>query len=327
MRLTALRLLPLAALLLLAAPSACQASALDMPAAVPPQFRSLLRKQLHRPTPHGASEYRFDLGAKGYDVSVIAIGDIVALEVIRASERSSPHDESPLHAGAITAYVTRGAVTPRRIAASFGNLGRVTVRFRPSGRIDTSKPRSHCRGADHFTSRLGVFVGNVRFQGENHYLSVRAHRAKGRIRSPLHLHCAFRFRPPPRRAARPIRELPSFSPAILTAGHREALSATESFALRLGKRTLFLAVTEQSRGSMAEVRYALATAPARIFSFNEALTHAVLAPPLPFHGKGIYAAAPDGTTSWGGPLSVSFPGDRRLPLTGPEFKAELATGF
>jgi len=324
----ALRCALLALLALALFPAASGASGIDIPSAVPPQFRALVRERLHTPKPHGHGEYRFDLPTKhGYDLSVIAIGDVVVVEAIRASDKPTGHDKSPLRSGAITAYVTRGTVTPTRIAASFGDFGRVAVRFRPSGRIATSKRRRRCRGADHYTSRLGVFVGNVRFRGENHYLAVRAHRVKGRIRSPLHLDCAFRFLPPSRRAARPVRELPSFAPTVLAAGHRQALSATELFALQLGRRTLFLAVTEQSRGSMAEVRYALAVAPNKDFSFNEELNHAILDPPKPFRGKGVYTAAPDGATSWGGSLSVSFPGAPRLPLSGPEFDVELSTGF
>ncbi len=328
MRRAALRcsLLALPALVLF--PTASGASGLDIPSAVPPQFRSLVRERLHMAKPHGHGEYRFDLPTKqGYDLLVIAIGDVVVLEAIRASDKPSGPDKSPLRSGAVAAYVARGTVTPTRIEASFGDFGRVAVKFRPSGRIATSKRRRRCRGADHYTSRLGVFVGSVRFLGENHYVAVHAHRAKGRIRSPLQLHCAFRFPPPPRRAARPVRELPSFSPTILAAGHRQALSATELFSLQLGRRTLFLAVTEQSRGAMAEVRYAVAVAPNKDFSFNEELNHAVLDPPKPFRGKGVYTAATDGTTSWGGSLSVSFPGAPRLPLAGPEFDVELSTGF
>jgi hypothetical protein len=76
------------------------------------------------------------------------------------------------------------------------------------------------------------------------------------------------------------------------------------------------------------MRFALATAPSKkVFAFNEALTGATITPPEPFHGKGTYRAASDGTTTWSGPLSVSFPGAPRLPLTGGEFKATLATGF
>ena len=79
---------------------------------------------------------------------------------------------------------------------------------------------------------------------------------------------------------------------------------------------------------MARIRYALAIAPPKkSFALNDAVTAATITPPPPFHAKGSYRAAPDGTTSWTGPLSVSFPGAPRLPLAGEEFKATLEVGF
>ena len=78
---------------------------------------------------------------------------------------------------------------------------------------------------------------------------------------------------------------------------------------------------------MAVIRYGAAAAPSKLFDINDALTSATIAPPAPFHGKGVYSAAPDGMTSWTGPLSVSFPGAPRTPLTGPEFSAELSAGY
>jgi hypothetical protein len=323
------------AMLALALPSAGAAGPLDIPSAVPPQFRALVRKRLHRPRPRAASEYRFDLEArKGYKVSVIGEGNIVALEVIRVRNQKSARGRSFLRSGAVTVYVARGTVTPHRLAASFGAMGRVAMRFRPSGRIAKSKPRRHCRGADHFTSRLGVFVGNLRFKGEDRYLSLHVHRAKGHIRSPLHLHCGgFHFRSiegrgeAAGRKARPVRELPVFTPTILAATDRHGVSAVELLAFQIGKRTLFLAIDEQSHGSTAEVRYAISLSKTKAFTFNEALTSATLQPPKPFRGKGSYRAAADGTSSWSGSLSASFPGLSRLSLAGPEFETALVSGF
>jgi hypothetical protein len=318
----------LAALLPTALASAATADPLDIPAAVPPQFRAIVRERLHMPRPRAASEYRFDLKTrKGYRVSVIAEGDIVAIEVIRAGDLKPGRTRSFLRSGAVTVYVARGTVSPHRVAASFGALGKVAVRFRPSGRIARSKPRRHCRGADHYTSDLGVFVGSIRFRGEDHYLALQAHRAKGRIRSPLHLDCpSFHFRRAEERRARPVRSVSGDDTALLSASQRHGVSAVELFALQLRERTLFLGVTEQSQGTMAEIRYAIAVAPARAFSFDDARTSATLQPPAPFRGTGSYRAAADGTTSWSGSLSASFPGAPGFPLTGPGFEAILASG-
>jgi hypothetical protein len=312
-------------------PSLAMAGALDIPAAAPPQFRALLRAKLHMQPSHHGFESSFDLKAQhGYTVTVVGEGDIVAVEVSRPlAQGKGDLLEELFGKQAVTAYVARGTVTEHRIAASFGKFGKVDVRFRPKGPAVESGRRRRCRGVDHFTSRLGVFVGGVRFRGEGHYIAVRSHRAKGRVRTPLHLRCGSRSPQPfSSSRARPVGGQPSFTPTFLTATWRHAVSSLELIALRIGGTTLFAAVNEESLGSVARMRFALATAPSKkSFSFDEALTGAAIAPPEPFHGKGMYRAASDGTTTWSGPLSVSFPGAPRLPLTGEGFKATLNSGF
>lgn len=324
--------LALTALCVLALPASSLAAALDIPAAAPPQFRALLRAKLHMPPLRHGFESRFDLEAQhGYTVTVVGEGDIVVVEVSRPTHPRKGNGLEKLLGvkQAVTAYVARGTVTPHRIAASFGQFGAVDVRFRPSGRVVESQPQRRCRGTDHFTSKLGVFVGAVRFSGEKRYVAVRSHRVKGRIRTPLHLHCSslpsglFSST-----QARQVPSQPTFTPTFLTATWRHAVSAVELITFRIGHTTLFAAINEEGLGSMARIRYALVTAPSKkAFVLNDALTEATIAPPAPFQGKGHYSAAPDGTTSWTGPLSVSFPGAPRLALTGEAFEATLDSGF
>lgn len=318
----------------LALPVGATANVLDIPTAVPSQFRALVRARLHAPPPRHRFESRLELEAKhGYEISVIGEGGIVAVEVTKPAPRGKENALERLFGirQAVTAYVARGTVTPRRISASFGKFGKLDVRFRPSGRVLKSPSRKRCRGVDHFTSKLGVFVGGFRFSGEKNYVALRSHRAKGRIRSPLRLHCAssrFRFRPGASPRARPVPQHPSFVPTFLVASNRHGVSATELIALSGGKTALFLALTEEGLGSLARIRYALTTQPSKgAIAFNDALTSASIEPPSPFHGRGIYRAAPDGTKSWTGPLSASFPGAPRLPLAGEEFRTTLETGF
>lgn len=310
-------------------PQVSTAEALDIPAAVSAEFRAAVRERLRMPKPHNEFESRFELRAQhGYEMSVIAEGDAVAIVVTRRAQHKTPLQKFLGLEQAATAYVARGTVTPSRIAATFGKFGQVDVRFRPSGRVKKSRPRRRCQGADRFTSRLGVFVGGIRFSGEKHYVAVRAHRAKGWVRSPLQLHCGGpRFRSAPGRRARPVHGSPSFTPTFLAATWRHAIAATELLAFRARRATLFLALSEESMGSMAEIRYGIALSRSKVFELNDALTAATIVPPAPFHGKGVYGAAPDGSTSWTGPLSISFPGAPRTPLTGPQFEVELAAGF
>lgn len=323
----------LMAVALLALPQAATAGAgaLDIPAAVPAKFRAAVRARLRmpKPKPPRSFESRFEIEAQhGYEISVIGEGDLVAVEVTRPARHPSPLERLLGGEQAATAYLARGTVTPRRIAAKFGKFGQVDVRFRPSGRVATSKRRRHCRGTDRFTSQLGVFVGSIRFSGEKHYVAVRAHRAKGRVRSPLRLNCGLPlFRSFARASARPVGEQPSFTPTFLGAGWRHAVASTKLIAFRSRRATLFLAFSEKAMGRMAMIRYGIAVDSAKVFDINDALTSATIAPSAPFHGRGLYAAAPDGTTSWTGSLSVSFPGAPRTPLTGPEFEVELSSGY
>jgi hypothetical protein len=323
-----------AAIGILALPSASTANGLDIPAAVPTQFRALVRARLHMPPPRHEFESRVELKTRhGYEVTVIGEGETVAVEVTKPAPRGKEQLFERLLGirRAVTVYVARGTVTPRRIAASFGEFGKVDVRFRPSGKVVKSKSRKRCLGADHFTSRLGVFVGGLRFSGEENYVSLRSRRAKGKVRSPLHLRCAssrLRFRASADSRARPVPEQRGFEPTVLIASNRHGVSSTGFAMFRAPKTTFFLAITEEGLGSMARIRYALATGPSKkVFTLNDALTSASVEPPSPFKGKGTYRAAPDGTTSWSGPLSVSLPGAPRLPLTGEEFKATLESGF
>lgn len=317
---------------ILALPSVAAADTLAVPAAVPPQLRALLRARMHTPQPRQGFVARIELKAQhGYEVAVMGEGDVAAVQV----SKPMPHGKGSFLEAlfgarqAVTLYVARGTVTRRRIAASFGKFGKVDMRFRPSGRVVQSDARKRCRGTDHFTSRLGVFVGGFRFSGEKNYVSFRSHRAKGRIRTPQRLRCSsFFFRANASSRARPVPQHPSFTPTFLEAGNRHGVSSTELLTFRVGRTTLFLVATEEGLGSMARIRYALATGPSKkVLALNDALTKASIEPPLPFHGKGTYRAAPDGTTSWTGSLSVSLPGAPRLPLAGDEFKATLESGF
>ncbi len=319
---------------ILVPPAGAAANVLDLPTVVPAQFRAQVRARLHMPPPPHGFETHLELRARnGYEITVIGEGGVVAVEV---SKPAPGGKESALERlfgirRAVTAYVARGIVTPRRIAASFGEFGKLDLRLRPSGRVVKSPSRKRCRGADHFTSQLGVFVGGLRFSGEKNYVAVRSHRVKGRIRSPLRLRCAssrFRFRPAASSGARPATQHPSFFPTFLSASNRHGVAGTELIAIAGRKATLFLAVTEEGLGSMARIRYALATEHSKnAIALNDALTLASIEPPSPFHGKGTYRAFPDGTTSWSGPLSVSLPGAPRLPLTGAEFETILETSF
>lgn len=314
-------LLLAAALGLLALPASAAAETpgvpLPLPPGVPPQLQAELHAETGTSEPSGPFLPRFELHVKGgYDVSVLGIGSAAVVEVTRG------------HARAATAYVARGTVTPGRIEASFADLGAVSMRFRPSGRTSLSKPLRFCGGASHYRSRLGVFAGDFRFKGEHGYISVHAHRAKGAIREPLPLHCGGHvLRPDAAEAHSSGDGFQSIEPEFLAADWRHGVHAESFSAIGFGDSLLYLAFVEQSEGALAKLQFAFASGPTKALSIDDALTRAQVSPPAPFKGTGQYRAAPDGTTTWTGGLSVNFPGAGHFPLTGSLFKTELGAGF
>ena len=307
---------------------AVQANPLDIPSAAPPQFRALLREKLHANRGSFGTESRIDLGSKhGYRLFAIGEGNVVAFVVMRDRDpRGAAARKARSRSQLVTAYVTRGRATRTRIQGSFGSFGDIDVRFRPSGRVVTNEPR-RCKGNPHFTYRYGTFAGRIRFTGEDHYVAVRAHRAKGRLRSPLRLHCRRQVAVPlaQRKRSSGQRGSPQF--AGLFAERRQVTSSTGLLVLSAGERALLLAFQEEGLGDMAKLSYGLVMARGATLRYNESLTSATLEPPRPFRGKGDYRAAPDGTTTWAGSLAIAFPGAPRQPLTGPDFTAELDAGF
>jgi hypothetical protein len=312
------------------APAVGSASPLDIPAAAPPQFRAFLRAKLHVSERRSFAETRISLRSQhGYRLMVVGEGNVVALVVMRkqgfGDVRFRSAGRGQAISQAVTAYVTRGTVTPTRIEGSFGRLGSVAVRFHP-GHAVKQDPR-RCRGHSRYTVRFGTFTGHIRFAGEDHYVAVRAHRAKGRVRTPRHLRCRGRRIPRPRPRDRSAGGPSSRELALLHVEHRRPTASTELFAFQTPDLALMLALSEEVKGRMAEVHYVLAIVPGSVLSHDDALTSATLHPPRPFRGKGVYKAAPDGTTTWTGSLSAAFPGTPGEPLAGDEFAAQLEVGF
>jgi hypothetical protein len=276
-----------------------------------------------------ASRFELDAG-QGYHLAVVGRGDTVTVEVGRPRslhQGALPPDRPTSQS--LTAYAVRGTVTRRRITASFGKLGRIDVRFRPLGKPVMLPAKHHCLGADHFTMQRGLFVGSIRFEGEHHYVAVRTHRAAGAERSPQRLICfSGRSRASAGERGRPVSSVGATgSRGSLSASWRHAVASTELYANANPRRALTIAVVEESLGRMAEFHFGLAVSHPQVFAVDNALTRATLAPPAPFHGTGTYEAGPDGSKSWTGSLSVSFPGAPHWPLTGEQFKVSLGAGL
>jgi hypothetical protein len=279
---------------------------------LPPAPRSRLLSQHGKPVnPTPFFRSGFVLKADGYRVGVSTFGSAVFLEVWRG------------HRGkrVSTSYMARGVARPERLQATFGNFGKVKMRFRPSRHRTWVGQRRSCRGANRFIKKHGVFRGNLRFKGEGGYVTLRVHRARGAVVVPAPK-CRKR-----RGGAGPNFNFNPFEPqAGILSVVREGIDSSAFLALEGRHSTQFVASTEDSRPHVAIVRTAVLRkhSPIRI---DEALTTAKLTPPAPFSGTARYRAYPDGATSWSGDLSVNFPGAPHFPLTGPSWETFLEVPF
>ncbi len=232
-------------------------------------------------------------------------------------------------------YIASGRVTADRIEAKLGKLGRISVRFVPSGRQRRVKVPKKCipERPPVVSSRLGSFIGTIRFRGEHGYTRVSARSAEGGVGDPLantpkRLTCQFHESAEERK-----RELESVSLDASSSATGVSFSTLRLFGnLRdglLGKPAapgddyLFLAASIERAGRMSIIRSAGASGGSEGFSFDDALTSATVRPPSPFTGTGNFVRNADGSTGWTGDLAVPLPGLGVVDLTGG--RAELAT--
>ncbi len=223
--------------------------------------------------------------------------------------------------GAATEYLARGVAASERLQANFGKFGKISMRFRESKHRPWFGKKRRCHGAGRFVVRRGVFVGNFRFRGEDGYVTVQVHRAKGSISSLASKCRRDRHRSGARSSA--LFEDP-FSDLI--AIDRNGLDSTVFAAISYRGKLEYFAEREENSGRLAILRSAFVEAHGEL-PLNEAVTAGRFTPGSPFHASGRYRAAPDGSTSWSGNLSVDFPGAPRFPLAGPGYETFLEAAF
>lgn len=236
-------------------------------------------------------------------------------------------------------YYAQGRVTPTSVNASFGRLGRISVHFQPSGKVRRVKIAKKClhRYPQGVTARLGVFVGTIRFVGENDYTQAIAHRAKGGVGDPLavgqRLECERGPKGSKRRQAHGVH-LETNSESPYGEIHFEAW-ARLSWAFRPTTRNpaprrdvdVFTASIDSRTEGVLIDRFVVAPGLAADFHFDHALNSAAVTPPAPFAGGAEFQRATDGSTTWTGDLSVELPGLGTVPLAGPSFESRLADDY
>jgi hypothetical protein len=235
-------------------------------------------------------------------------------------------------------YTTEGTVSPTRMEASFGRLGALSLRFRPSERVRhvIVPPRCRVKGFPAVAeARLGAFVGTIRFRGEGGYTTISDHRIRGRVGEPwavlrgggedqcLSLGSGTNEAPGALLSASSPGEATSFG-ATAEPPFSAPVTAPSPVMLVQGLGSYrFDGSTLEDRSGMLISRSTSATGAAADFIFNSTLSSATVTPPAPFSGVGTFGRTADGSSTWTGSLNVSLPGRRLVKLTGPRFKSSL----
>lgn len=244
----------------------------------------------------------------GYSVFVLASDGKVWL--------SATNDE-----GASVSYLTRGVTSPKRIEASFGDLGSIAVRFKPSGSPRQQRPDKGCRGRGEDVQR-GAFLGKIVFEGEQSYMTLDASRAPGREAVTFKQVCS---------AQGGEGAQDPFESTVLTANSKGAHASLFAFKLipkahQAGCICVLSASIDESLSHLKIIRTASARLGAKTFTTttsDEVPAVATIIPPAPFSGSARYEKTKGSPATWSGSLSVSFPGLGVVPLAGPDWMAEL----
>jgi hypothetical protein len=265
---------------------------------------------------------------RGYEIALYMPNDRVV--AIYAYRRGRVKDD--LYSVAYSIYASRnmGDLEHGVVRARFGSLGRVSLRFRPSGPMRKHDPRSGCEGGP-ATIEYGSFVGHLSFRGENNYFHVSSARGKAYLAHSPRLRCekGRALKSQPRSLRKYVAPLPSVpdenSISLLYASTRShgryvGITAVHPEESPPGA-DVQLGIVEPRHG-MAIGRGVYLNGPAGTLLTSLPGEHpatATLAPPPPFYGEASYSEESD---AWTGTLGVRLAG-LRLPLTGPDFHVHL----
>ncbi|HEY5053568.1 MAG TPA: hypothetical protein VII45_09195 [Solirubrobacterales bacterium] len=222
----------------------------------------------------------------------------------------------------VTLYVSRpdelaiyskpARVSQSGMWANFGKLGRVAMRFHPSGKFVLEQPPCERRK---IVFRSGFYAGSIVFHGEQGYTGLTARRAKADLHFFLGSLCPGSLKsvgkgPGADLSAVPRAQKPGFGFEAIKNGPADP--------------TYYGAVVREKRGSTLIYRAAGGHTKPSAFDYNGSLSKAIVSLPEPFSGTGIFQRGLGGANSWQGDLSVDLPGRSGLALAGKGFKAKLA---
>ncbi len=261
----------------------------------------------------GAAPMQFSVkGSNGHRISFEGAGRRVSVTVENVD--------------GLAMYSARGKARDGVLRAGFGDLGRIMVRFEPSGKVTRRNPPKECDGKP-VVARRGVFLGTIRFRGEGGYARVATKRARGSTTTSPRWRCKEGKGKPgddPEAVFDEVLNGPVL--ATFTPGSQVVFAALAEDGPKALGSVLFLVGAREKLGQVQVERFTFAFGEKKekAFEFDPGLTAATISPPKPFSGSASFQRNPDGTTTWSGSLAVSLPGAPNLALTGPAFTTDLA---
>jgi hypothetical protein len=257
-------------------------------------------------------------GSNGFDFMIFSLGarrlGLVAARFDRAVGQS------------VTYNVPRLASGPDEIRASLGKLGRIALRFRPSGPPRAQRePGGECKGRD-ATQQTGVFTGTLRFRGELGFTTVRTSSARGHVFHSFKQVCR---RPQEKAEGGPVESKAVSLSAYIDGSPEKASFSAYEFGPEsmLGpESTSYSASVSERRGQMSITRSTDVFAEPSTFMVGSPTVKpatAAVAPPPPFAGTATFDRGAGKGHNWNGDLSVNLPGRGSVSLAGPPFTARL----
>lgn len=217
--------------------------------------------------------------------------------------------------GASVFYTAPATVTPTSLEADLGALGRISAEIVPSGK---KKPfRSIC---DHRVHRLEprLYRGTFEFRGEGGYTEAVATDVSEYTQFFLNITC-------PGAVGGEVsgRGLPGARLRAFSRRHDRRLSLQLN-KNRPDKATFFTVTLAQVRNGIEIERTVWGRQPAAAFEYDPLLRTATVELSAPFAGTASFRRDAAAANRWTGTLSVDFPGEANVPLTGATFSVHTA---
>ncbi len=216
--------------------------------------------------------------------------------------------------GAAVFYAAPATVTPTRLEADLGALGRFSTEIAPSGK---KKPvRSRCNG-DVRKVEPDLYRGTFEFHGEGGYTHAVATNVPEYPQFFLDLICPVASGGESWGRGLPGARLRAFS------RHHDRHLSLQLNKNRPGKATIFEATLAEVWNGVEIERTVSGRQPATAFEYDPLLRTATVEPAAPFSGIARYRRDATPANRWTGALSVDFPGRPSVPLVDAGFSVHM----